>query len=432
MIGRRQLRLLTVGGAFICAVTFLGTAKEATQQQPAIGEAEILHLLMSYEAIQGVSFSADALIDAVITAREMDVEADILIRDCYIQGTLGLWRLGVNNGLTPEQVKKWPFSERLFSVVRHDIVIHNTSIDDIDGYFPVELQRGAPGLDPPSQFMYSELFAGADAVMVYAGVVALIGCDIGSCRFPGCFFLDTFSVKQTIFHDHVNFQASTFYKTVVFDDVTFDSYSCFSASVFWEDALFRDTNFAHWDVVFDYTRFESRVDFFRVKFAEGSSFRDVLFRMRDDETRVYFQLMRAWQVAGYQDEADYYFCKYMRARRTQKHRVWRVLEWFFVDVLSGYGTKWESVLGTWGGIILLSTLVLWWGRGIERPDGEVPPRTLGAFLLSLYFSIVTFTTLGYGDFRPRKGYKILACCVSLLGAFMMALFVLVFARKFMQ
>ncbi len=49
---------------------------------------------------------------------------------------------------------------------------------------------------------------------------------------------------------------------------------------------------------------------------------------------------------------------------------------------------------------------------------------------SLYFSTITFTTLGYGDFRPLEGLgRILAGSEAFIGAFMMALFVYTFARR---
>ena len=49
---------------------------------------------------------------------------------------------------------------------------------------------------------------------------------------------------------------------------------------------------------------------------------------------------------------------------------------------------------------------------------------------SLYFSLITFTTLGYGDFRPLEGWgRILAGSEAFIGAFMMALFVYTFARR---
>ena len=60
-------------------------------------------------------------------------------------------------------------------------------------------------------------------------------------------------------------------------------------------------------------------------------------------------------------------------------------------------------------------------------------RTVPTFGGALYFSAVTFTTLGYGDVRPAPGLVGgLAAAEAILGGVMMALTVLVIGRKFMR
>ncbi len=55
---------------------------------------------------------------------------------------------------------------------------------------------------------------------------------------------------------------------------------------------------------------------------------------------------------------------------------------------------------------------------------------LGSFLDCLYFSVVTFTTLGYGDFQPAVGLsRLIVSFESIIGAITMALFVYTFARR---
>jgi hypothetical protein len=56
--------------------------------------------------------------------------------------------------------------------------------------------------------------------------------------------------------------------------------------------------------------------------------------------------------------------------------------------------------------------------GIIGPDNE-PARPLDY----LYFSIVTFTTLGYGDFRPTPSARPFAALEALVGYVMLGLFV---------
>ncbi|WP_297514406.1 potassium channel family protein [Thermococcus sp.] len=56
----------------------------------------------------------------------------------------------------------------------------------------------------------------------------------------------------------------------------------------------------------------------------------------------------------------------------------------------------------------------------------------GTFLNALYYSLVTFTTLGYGDMHPTGWLKALSALEALTGAVFMALIVAVIARKWMR
>ena len=74
------------------------------------------------------------------------------------------------------------------------------------------------------------------------------------------------------------------------------------------------------------------------------------------------------------------------------------------------------------------------------PNPPIPPLPhaphpwpLGSKIqCSLYFSCVTFTTLGYGDYRPIGRLQVVAAVEAVLGALMIALIVVVFARRFLR
>ncbi len=51
------------------------------------------------------------------------------------------------------------------------------------------------------------------------------------------------------------------------------------------------------------------------------------------------------------------------------------------------------------------------------------------FSKSLYFSVVTFTTLGYGDLVPLGVSRLVAAIEAFAGSFTLALFVVVFVKK---
>jgi hypothetical protein len=53
------------------------------------------------------------------------------------------------------------------------------------------------------------------------------------------------------------------------------------------------------------------------------------------------------------------------------------------------------------------------------------------FVSALYFSTVTFTTLGYGDVLPRasSGFRLLAASEAVLGVLMVGLFLFTLSRR---
>lgn len=57
--------------------------------------------------------------------------------------------------------------------------------------------------------------------------------------------------------------------------------------------------------------------------------------------------------------------------------------------------------------------------GLLHDGAHEQPTTADA----LYFSIVSFTTLGYGDFQPPPAYRLLAACEALLGYVYLGVFV---------
>jgi len=264
-----------------------------------------------------------------------------------------------------------------------------------------------------------------------------------------CEFEERVSFRGTIFREGGRFDRCTFSKDVdfvcaVFQDITtfFEAhfaYSvCFWDAVFEASAQFNYSSFQFADFTnatfrkfasFSNVNFNGRVRFRNVRFERGAICDGTSFRYAYDEASLFLAIWKGWEDTGNVILADRYFYKYLVAERKQKPLIVQMLEFTLVDLTCAYGTSWERVVGTWGVVILVSTLIFWLGKGIEHADHEGPIRSIS---LSLYFSIVTFTTLGYGDYRPRGKYKILASIVAMAGAFMMALFVAVFVRRFMR
>lgn len=101
-----------------------------------------------------------------------------------------------------------------------------------------------------------------------------------------------------------------------------------------------------------------------------------------------------------------------------------LLYWLF----SKYGESPVRVLSTSLAIILLWALI-YQAMGICC-NLDADKGTLELFETNVYFSVVTFTTLGYGDFSPPINGRLLASVQAMLGLFMTSLFLVTFVRKY--
>lgn len=140
---------------------------------------------------------------------------------------------------------------------------------------------------------------------------------------------------------------------------------------------------------------------------------------------------------------------YLREMDLRRRAAWRTHHYARALKLEGsrwvmrYGTDPWNVVGSSLVIILICALLYPFTGGIMETAGrevlnyelrnltEISPRRLLAvFLTSLYFSVITFGTLGYGDIQPVGGWaRALASVESLLGALLLALLVYVLARQ---
>ncbi len=131
----------------------------------------------------------------------------------------------------------------------------------------------------------------------------------------------------------------------------------------------------------------------------------------------------------------------------------------------GYGVRARRTVGTSLVVITLFALVYWvvsgccptwgyivkdertvWGSKVVRADPQshevkkfLPVAECGclsdlwdSFGPCLYFSVVTFTTLGYGDYIPEGGLRYVAAIEVLLGVILIAFLTAVLARKFVR
>ena len=156
----------------------------------------------------------------------------------------------------------------------------------------------------------------------------------------------------------------------------------------------------------------------------------------EQSEEIYRALRKNFEAQGMAEESSRYFHKELVMRRLQlplmsPRRLFSKL----LDIFSGYGERPLRLVFFALSVILLCALGYFF-QGIEY-QGETlkfDPRAsltdnAATLLTSIYFSVVTFTTLGYGDISPTGVVRFIAALEAFAGSFTIALFVVSFAKK---
>jgi len=121
--------------------------------------------------------------------------------------------------------------------------------------------------------------------------------------------------------------------------------------------------------------------------------------------------------------------KTMEKIRLRRNKKPSYLPMAIMGILSGYGEKPNRVIFSSAAIITVYSLVYFYLNAVTPSNTTLRSYSLWDYL---YYSIVTFTTLGYGDMVPKAevGYRLLAGSEAFIGAFMIGLFVFTLSRKY--
>ena len=305
-----------------------------------------------------------------------------------------------------------------------------------------------------------------------------IGCSIffestfkGNVRFIGTDFQGYSDFRKAIFERNVNFYDATFEGDAYFKETTFKGYADFTkvnflrlndfiGASFEGETCFNNATLSQGEklilkakkggnISFKHAFLENvfldldlddvvLVDFtdalLRNTKTKKKQFENHILQEKEKEfskaKEIYLLLKNNFHSIGRYNDESWAFKKEKDMERKSNCHFKTLHKWLwscFLNGIFGYGEQPGKVIISAISIILIFAF-LFMGSGISNVGIE--QITSNNFFDCMYFSTVTFTTLGYGDFRPLEGIgRILAGSEAFIGAFMMALFVYTFAGR---
>ncbi|MBW8015434.1 MAG: potassium channel family protein [Planctomycetes bacterium] len=262
--------------------------------------------------------------------------------------------------------------------------------------------------------------------------------------FDGCRFERITTFRGTEFHDRAMFRTALF-----------NGYGLFNASVFFKEGRFSNTCFSKSGNFTD-VRFKGHTDFSGV-YSKSKSvpvYESVRFgRQRFGEDVTFWRFIKqSCQDAGLYREAGEAFYSEMCAHLCRQlhgpnyielsplKKFGRMIkgvrllpELIFGRFLFGYGERPVRVLVA--SMIIITVCAVFYSfvpGSLSGREGQFLVADM-SFLDSLYFSVTTFTTLGFGDVFPSQGHslaRVVAMFEAISGACLTALFVVCLAKRF--
>lgn len=145
---------------------------------------------------------------------------------------------------------------------------------------------------------------------------------------------------------------------------------------------------------------------------------------------VYKQLKDMYKNSSLHSIADkFHYREMVCKRRTLKwHNPMRWLNFIFGDLSCKYGTSISRI--TFWMIMFIASFAgcFYWLQNVRYYNNTYHL----SWFDSLYFSLVTFTTVGYGDLHAIGKFKMLAGLEALTGLVIISLFTVIIARKIIR
>ncbi len=309
---------------------------------------------------------------------------------------------------------------------------------------------------------------------------------LDNADFSGTTFEDNTYFCSATFKHYAYFENTTFGGKVDFTFVTFEGNTYFLNVIFKHDLNFFQTTLAPGKILslkvknranlsFIYTFLENtylKLDLGKEVFIDftDSILRNTQIKKKEinehilqeqdekysEAKNIYLLIKNNFHSIGQYEYESWAFTKEKDMERKSYFHFKSLHKWLwscFLNVLFGYGEKPERVIFSATTIIIVFAFVFMYFGIVSNGGLESMPKynilkelsmgirygdllvrlkdiSLEQIKNCLYFSTVTFTTLGLGDFHPVEGWgRIFVGAEAFIGALMMALFIYTFARR---
>jgi hypothetical protein len=284
---------------------------------------------------------------------------------------------------------------------------------------------------------------------------------LGDARFAHATFESDAWLSNARFARNVDFMGVTFRRAAAFDGLhvggdayfrraRFEGPASFAGSQFLgavslsscefeASAVFEEAAFAR-AIDAGETRFRGAASLDRARFAESLHLQNARFDDQHAAESSFRAARLVCEASGERASADSYHRSEMVARRRQKRgpfgRIEQVFEYVLVDLLAAYGLSWSRVAAFALLVVVAAGAIAAFGGDLILAPNNVHIVSLpwpSRVLYGLYFSIVTFTTVGYSNVQPSGLVtSALAAAESLVGTLFIAILVALFLRRFLR